>query len=428
MDGGSSVGVSRGSRDFGLLWLGQSISLIGTQIGTLALPLVAVYSLHADASELGVLSALRYLPFLVFALPLGPLIDRGDRRRLMLIADWTRAALIALVPLLDASGGLRMWCLFAVAFAVGVFQVVFDTSYLAFVPQLVSWEHLTRANRNLQASQSAADLGGPGLGGLVVAAVGAASALIFDALSFVSSAVTLSLMRAKDVARARSAQAPPAGRPIARWWGEMRSGISTVVHHPELRALALETATFNIFEQGVLTLYLLYAVRELGFSPALLGATLAATGVGSLAGSVLSGPAARRFGLGRTIMAGSAIGCASYLLVPAAQGETIMVCLVVGAGFAAAGFATGVSNVLQLSLRQASTPASFLGRMTATFRFVAYGTIPIGSLLGGFVGDAIGLRPALWLMSTGLLLGPVAILCSPVPHRQTLPRKTADDL
>ncbi|MFF5256266.1 MFS transporter [Streptomyces leeuwenhoekii] len=423
---------------FGALWLGQSLSLVGTQIGTLALSLVAVIHLNAGSDQLGVIRALQYLPFLLFALPLGPLVDRKDRRRLMLVADVARAVLVAAVPLLHVLGLLSLWWLYAVPFVLGVFQALFDSAYLAYVPQLVGRERLTRANRNLQASQSAADLGGPGLGGLVCGAIGAPLALLLDALSFAVSAVTLALIKPFRRTERPAPEAPmpdtpasaapaPVRQAVATWWREVREGIVFVFRQAELRALAVETAVFNACEQGILVLYTVYAVQELRFSPLLLGLTLAAGGVGALLGTFLSERASRRLGLGRTIVLGSVVGSASFLLIPAAAGGRTAVFAVVCLGFGLAGVATGISNVLQVSLRQMLTPDSLTGRMTASLRFVAYGMVPIGSVLGGVLGSALGLRPGLWLLSAALLFGPLAIICSPLPGRRTLPDRPPTD-
>ncbi|MFB7511957.1 MULTISPECIES: MFS transporter [unclassified Streptomyces] len=425
---------------FGALWLGQSLSLIGTQIGTLALSLMAVIELNASADQLGVIKALQYLPFLLFALPLGPLVDRKDRRRLMLVADVARMLLVAVVPLLHFLGVLTLWWLYALPFVIGVFQVLFDSAYMAYVPQLVGREQLPRANRNLQASQSAADLGGPGLGGLVVGALGAPLALVLDALSFALSAVTLAAigpLRSRSRSRQGSEAEPepesvpepdtaPSPKPrgaLATWWQEVREGLVFVFGQAELRALALETAVFNACEQGILVLYTVYAVRELDFSPLLLGLSLAAGGVGALLGTFLSELADARLGLGPTIVLGSVVGGGSFLLIPLADGSQTMVFALVCSGLGLAGFATGVSNVLQVSLRQMLTPDALTGRMTASLRFVAYGMVPVGSLLGGVVGSAIGLRPALWVLTVLLLLGPLVIICSPLPRRRTLPEE-----
>ncbi|MFH8347503.1 MFS transporter [Streptomyces sp. NPDC018045] len=425
---GSSGPDPRGASGFGKLWLGQSVSLVGTQIGALALPLVAVSYLHVSSAELGFLNALRYLPFLLLALPLGVVVDRGDRRRLMVLADWARALLVAAVPLLYAWDVLAIQVLLVLAFAIGAFQVLFDSACMSFLPQLVSRARLTKANRNLQASQSAAELGGPGLGGAVCAAIGAPAALVVDAVSYVVSAVAVGLVKSPRRPPAPTApQKRGAGQPWALvWWTEVREGLSFVFRHRELRALALETAVFNTFEQGVLTVYMLYAVRELHLSTLLLGLTLAATGAGSLIGSALAEPASRRFGLGPVITAGSLLGCGAYLLVPAASGGPVLVPVVICAGFSVAGVAIGLSNVLQVSLRQTTTPDRLLGRMTSSYRFVAYGTVPLGALLGGMLAEVAGLRPALWLVAAGLLLAPVAIVCSPLPRRRRLPETATE--
>jgi MFS family permease len=400
--------------------------MVGTEVGVLALALVAIESLHVSSVQLGVIGALRYLPFLLLAVPAGLVVERADRRRLMILADLARAAVAVSVPVMYALGLLDVWWLYGAAFAMGALELVFDAAYLSFVPQLVGRDGLMRANRNLQASRSAAQFGGPAAGGVICGAIGAATALLVDACSFLVSAVSLRLIATPatasgaepaDPARARSRSR----RALVGWWAEAREGMAFVLRDAELRALAAETAIFNACERGLLVIYLVYAVRELDFSAGLLGLSLAGAGVGSLLGTALAEPAARRFGLGPTIVVGSIIGGGAYLLIPAASGPGNVVFALVCIAFVSSGIATGISNVLQVSLRQASTPDALMGRMNASFSFIGWGTLPIGAAVGGALGSVLGLHEALWIVTAFLMLAPLAIVCSPLPRRRGLP-------
>ena len=399
--------------DFLRLWAGETISLFGTQVTVLALPLVAVITLRASAAQVGLLNACRYAPFVVVTLFAGVVVDRVRRRPTMIVVNLGRGALIALIPLTALLGLLRIEYLYLVAFAVGILTVFFDLAYQAYLPSIVTAEQLTGANGRLVASASAAELGGPGIGGLLVQALTAPYALLADALSFLAS--TSSLLRIEHrEPEPHGERRPPIGSSI-------RDGFRFTFSNPYLRAIAGEAATFNLFEQTILTVFVVYAIRRLHFSPGLLGLVLSLGGGGALLGALIAGRIDRRFGLGRTIVGSMVIACLTPLLIAAPTGRGAATLIALGAIFFVWGCAVAVSNVLVVTLRQTVTPSSMLGRMNASYRFFTYGAIPLGALLGGGLAGVIGLRATLFAGACGLVLALFWILLSPVAYLAALP-------
>jgi MFS family permease len=398
------------------LWVGETVSLFGSQITTLALPLTAVLTLQATPAQLGVLNAARYAPFLLVTLFAGVWVDRGRRRPVLVGANLGRMVLLLLIPLAAVSGLLRVEYLYVVAFLVGVLTVFFDLAYQSFLPSLVRREHLVWGNSRLQASASTAEIGGPGLGGVLVELVTAPFALLFDALSFLVSAISLALIRAPE-----STPTPPADRGGLR--AEIGEGLRVTFGNRYLRAIAGEAATFNLFEQAILTLFVLYATRELGMGAGVLGLTIATGGVGALVGSLVAGYAASRFGLGAALVGSMTLACVAPLLIPLTGGDLAVAVPLLLLAFLAYGIGLGISSVHAVSLRQAVTPDGLLGRMNASYRFLVYGAIPLGALFGGVLGETIGLRPALVVSVLGLLLALAWVFFSPVPGLRRIPEQ-----
>jgi MFS family permease len=284
-----------GHRDFRKLWAGETVSLFGSEVTELALPLVAVLVLEADAGQMGLLAAARFAPFLLITLPAGVWVDRRRRRPVLIGSNLGRALLVGLVPLLSGLGLLRMGHLYAISFAVGTLTVMFDVAYQSYLPSLVDREQLVEGNSKLQASASAARVGGPGLGGLLVQLVGAPRALLLDAASYVISAASLLAIRNQE-------PDPPAdrdGEPRAGLRREIGEGLAVTYRNPVLRSMAGLAATYNLFEGAVLALLVLYATRELGLSAGLIGLVVSAGSLGALAGTALTGRLERRLGVGR---------------------------------------------------------------------------------------------------------------------------------
>jgi hypothetical protein len=400
-------------RDFLKLWGGETVSLFGTQVTVLALPLTAVLTLEASASELGLLNAARFAPFIAVILFAGVWIDHRRRRPILIQTNVGRALLIALVPAAAFLDILRLELLYAVGFLVGVLTVFFDVAYPSYLPSLIGRSQLTAGNSRLEASRSAAEVGGPGVGGLLVQLVTAPFALLIDAFSFLFSAIVLSTIRAQEPEPATIERSPA--------WAAIREGFRFTFANRYLRPIAGEAATFNLFEQTIMTIFVIYAVRELDLSAGLLGLIISIGAVGALIGAVVARYPERRFGLGPTIVGSMLIGCTVPLALPLITGSKPLIVPLFGLTFFVWGLAIAVSNVHVVSLRQASTPDDLLGRMNASYRFFTYGAIPIGALSGGFLGEALGLRETLFVGSGGLLLALLWILASDVPRLRELP-------
>jgi MFS family permease len=393
--------------DFLRLWGAQGISQLGTHISALALPLIAATTLGATPFETGVLAALGWLPFLLFGLFAGVWVDRRRRRPLMIAADLGRAAIVAVVPLAWALGELTMGVLYAVALLAGSLTVVFDVAYLSYLPTLIDRRQLVGGNSRLEGTASAAQIVGPGLGGMLIRFLGGPLALLVDAASFLLSGLLLGLVRAPEP--------PPAPRPErANVWREIGEGLSLVRRSDVLRALVLASATVQVAGFAFLAVYVLFMARDLGLDAAQIGLVLATGGIGALAGSVVASPARARFGQGPTIVGALFLFGASGMLVPLAvlvQGWALP--LVVASEFLQ-WMAIVAYDINALSLRQAMVPDRLAGRVNGTFRFLVWGLRPLGSVLGGLLGGVVGLAGTLVIGELGMLLAFVCLLRSPV--------------
>ena len=394
-------------RDFLRLWVGETVSLLGSQVTLLALPLTAVLTLHANAAEMGYLTAAEMAPFLLVGLFAGVWIDRARRRPVMVAADLGRCVLLLGVPLLALAGHLSMAALYLAGFLVGVLTVFFDVAYQAFLPALVGREQLVEGNAKLEVSRSGAQIAGPGLAGALVGLVTAPAAIVADAASFLASALFLLGIRTVE-------PAPPAHGPSGGLRREITEGLSVVLGNPLLRAIAGSSGTSNLFGIAMSAIVILYATRDLGIGPGLLGLIYAAGNVGYLLGALLSGRLPGWIGLGPTIVWSLPIIWLGALLVPLAGGPRPLVVALLMGWRVLASFASPLYNVNQLSLRQTITPDRLQGRMNASMRFLVWGAMPLGSLLGGWLGTALGLRPTLLLVAAGQALAFLWTWFSPV--------------
>jgi MFS family permease len=407
-------------RGFMLLWSAQSISLLGSQVSLLAIPLTAIMLLNASVMEVGLLTAAGYLPVLLVGLPAGVWVDRMRRRPILIVADLGRLAILLTIPIAYALDGLRMWMLYPIAFSAGVLTLLFDIAHQSYLPSLVRREQLTEGNAKLEFSYSGAQLAGPGLGGALVQILTAPIAIVADALSYLLSAVLLLTIRTPEPRPAR-----PEGEE-AGLGKQIREGLRYVLRHPLLRPIALTTGIGNLFDLFgmVAAILTLYAVRELQLTPLALGGVLAVANAGALLGAALNGRLIRRFGVGQMIAVSSVIPGLAVLLLPLATPETAMPVLSIS--LALAGFAISVYNINQISLRQTVTPDAMQGRMNATIRVLIWGTLPIGTFLGGLLGGAIGLRSTLVIAGIGSALASLPLVLSPVRSLRELPNAPGD--
>ncbi|MEV6522502.1 MFS transporter [Longispora sp. NPDC051575] len=400
--------------DFLKFWLGETLSLLGTQVTNLALPLTAIHAFGATDAQVGLLRFLQLAPYLGLALVFGVWVDRVRRRPVMLGANAVRLVLLALIPALAALDVLRMTPLLLIACAIGVASVLFDVSWMSYVPTLVrDPAHYVEAGAKMGVSSSAADVAGPGLAGALVSAVTAPVALVVDACSYLASVVSLLLIRTPEPRPA------PAGR--RRLGPELREGLAWVFGDPVLRALALVGFCCNFSLVTVWTMFLLYGTHDLGLNAATLGGVFATASVGGLIGATISRRVIRRFPLGRVYLVAQSALVLGPALIPLAAGpRPVMVALFV-ASFFLTYLGLGVAGVIIVSLRQTATPQSMMGRMTAVFRTLLFGGGALGGLAAGLLSGAIGARGALTVAAVASALVVIALVVSPVSRLRELP-------
>jgi MFS family permease len=406
--------------DFLKFWAGETISLVGSQITIFALPLVAVLTLNATPAQVGVLNAVAFAPFLLMTLPAGVWIDRLRRRPIMIVTNLGRAVLLGLIPLLAFIGQLRIEYLYVIVFLSGVLTVFFQLAYQAYLPSLVEPDQIGEGNSKLATTTSIAELGGPGIGSLLVAVFTTPFALVIDALSYLLAAGALSTIRKPE-------PEPDTSKHRSTLRHDIAHGLRLTLGNPLMRAFAGEAATYNFFWSMMQTVFVLYIVRELGLRQEIYGSILIAGSSGALVGALATNRIARRLGIGATIIAMAVLGDIAPLLIPLAAGPTIVMIGLMMTGAFLQGFGTTASNIHILSIRQIITPDWLRGRVNASYRLIVSGMYPIGALLGGWLGESIGLRFTLLTATIGLLSTWLWIWFSPVPQLQTLPT-SADEL
>ncbi|MFE9311273.1 MFS transporter [Streptomyces sp. NPDC006706] len=401
--------------DFRRLWVGQTASQLGEHTSLVVLPLFAVLTLNAGAGQLGALRAVGQAPILLLSLFAGAWVDRWRTRTLMVLTDAGRALALGAAAVTGLLGGLGLPTLLVVAFAVGALSVFFDVAYQASLVRLVNRDQLVRANSALEGSRSAAQIGGPALGGALVsvlsAPVAAASSAVFFALSFLS----IRRIGRRESIPERSERPP-------RVWRRIHEGLRFVAGDTSLRSVCLASAAFQFFFAAVMTVYLLFLPRDLHLSGTAVGVALAATGPGALLGSLLAARLPNRFGHGAVLVSAAALGDGVFLFVPALHGSsavTVSALLTVNFVF---GTFSQLVNVTIMAVRQTVTPDGMQGRAAATINFVGMGLTPLGSLLGGLLADVWGTRTSLLVTAAGMLLSPVLMALSPLARLgRTLP-------
>jgi MFS family permease len=404
------------NRNFTHLWFAESISQLGSQVSILALPLVAITVLHVSTFAVGALTAVEFAPFVLFGLPAGAIVDRFLRRPVLILADLGRAVALASVPLTYAFDALTYAQLLVVVFVTGSLTVFFDVAYQSILPALVEHDQIVDGNARLEVSRSSAQLAGPAVGGVLVQAIGAASAVTADAISFVGSALLI---------RGIHAEEPPidpreAGTSRLRALGrEIREGLHYVLGHRVLRMIAGSTATSNFFSSMTTAVFLLYAVRERHYSAGLVGAVFAIGNIGPLVAAVTSARITRVLKLGRSIWLGMLIAQLATLLLGVAPTQHAFAYFTVA--WLLFGFGGTVYNISQVSLRQAITPRRLQGRMNASMRFMIWGTMHFGSLAGGALGTWIGLRPTLLVAGIGGMAAVPWVLARSVRELREMP-------
>ncbi|HEX5115066.1 MAG TPA: MFS transporter [Pseudonocardiaceae bacterium] len=393
-------------RDFRWFWTGQAVSVMGTQVTAVALPLVATLDLHQGAGAVGAIAAATYLPNVMLPILAGLWVENRRRRPILIGADAVRVTTLTLVPVAAALHLLSLPLLVIVAFAVGAASVVFDVSSFAYVPGMVADDELAGANQALQGSMTAAQVAGPGVAGLIAQWLGPAPAILFDAASYVASVIGL--------AGARQPEPAPVHRDTER--GRVLAGVRSLIGNPVLRALTIHAATYNVGSQILLINLLVWLVTDRHVSAGIYGAALSASGVGAFIGTLSVLRLSRRLGFGRTyvlmlvLFTGVPLVLASLPMTGATLG------LVVAAVQIVAGVGLGAANVLSVTLRQSAVPRSALARSIGSYRLLIFGVIPLGSVSAGLIGAHLGSQ-------TGVAIGAGVMAISGLPMLQRRVRR-----
>ncbi|MEU7113236.1 MFS transporter [Streptomyces sp. NPDC046182] len=402
--------------DFRTLFSAAVLSQLGTNVGYVAVPLIAVEALDASPGEVGALATLSTLAFLLIGLPAGAWVDRLPQRRMLIVADAVRGLLLASVPVAWWCDALTLAQLYVVVLLSGCATVFYDVTGQSILPRFVGRDGLVPANAAMVSLMAVTNVAGRGAGGGLVQLLTAPLAVAVTALSHLASAVRLLWLKE---ATAPAAPAAPADRVREPLRTQIATGVRHVLGNKELRALALSASLTNLGSQILNTMMPVLFVRELGLSAGVLGLYWAAGGVGLLLGARCARAVAARLGFGRTLgLAGLFLAPAGLLVPLVGHGPWLWIA---GTGWLCAMFKTGMDNVLGVSLRQRMTPDALLGRMNATFRFLLTGAIAIGAAVSGLLGELVGLHSTLWVGGSLLACAFLPVFLSPVRTRRALP-------
>jgi MFS family permease len=444
--------------NFARLWAAATISLFGTQVSQVAIPFIAAVLLQASPGEVGLLTTIEFLPFLLFTLPAGVGVDRFPKRRILVLGDLGRAVMLVSIPVAYWLGALTIWQLYVVGFVNGLMTVFFDVADQSYLPTILDRDELVEGNSKLQVSGSSAQILGQPLGGGIIAVLQAPVAVLLDAASYVISAGLIVSIRerlggrsagASGAARAAEAATVGADAPVApgtegaiaaeaaadgpatddRPTGGMRQqiaeGLRFILGHEYLGNIAGSTGLSNLFGNLGMAIFAVYAYRELRLTPEAVGTIGGLAGAGVLIGALVASRVQRALGVGRTILVTILAFGPISLLLPLATPETAF--WLIAISFFLGGINGVIYNISQVSLRQAITPEHFLGRMNATMRFLVWGTIPVGSVIGAVLSEVAGVRTTIWISSILSCLAFLPVLFSKVPTIRTIPTGDPDE-
>ena len=395
-------------RAFEALWFGQTVSAIGTQVSLVALPLIAVLVLHVSAVELGILAALETVPYLVLSLPAGVVVDRADRRLTMILCDLGRAAVLLATTAAIVAGVLTVQLLCVVALVVGSLSVFFSVAYSTYVATILEADQLVAGNQRLELSDSAAQVVGPSIGGTLLQLAGGALATAVDGVTYLVSAVAIWRSRPTHLVERTAEEADAAAIGLVAAIGE---GLRRVAGDRVLRDLAGSTGMFNLGTGIMLAVVVLFATGDLGLDAAGFGLVYGIGNLGFIFGAVTVGALTRRVGVGRAFAWSTYVGATAMIVIAMAGGVLGALALLAGRFIGAV--AAPWFNVNALSLRQARVGDAIMGRVNATFLFIDWGPLPVGSLLGGAIAGMFGPRVALATAAACGVAGAVWIRLSP---------------
>ena len=409
--------------DFLKLWTAETVSVFGSAITQLALPLIAATVLDVTPFEFGLLTTIEFLPFILLSLPAGVWVDRLRRRPILIVGDLGRAVAIASIPVAFYFDALTIWQLYIVGFANGCLTVFFDVAWQSYLPSVVQRDQLVEGNSKLQITQSAAQILGPGIAGLLIGVLKAPFAMVIDSISYLVSAVFVFWIRRPEPPVEKHDEAVHGPKKSVRQ--DVAVGLRYVLNHRWLRSIAATTGTSNFFGNVSGAILILYLPQERNLSAQAIGLAFSIGAIGFLVGALTTTRLTARLGVGRMLVL-SAFGF-SLAGLPVAIAPDALIAPAVALSGILGGFCGVAWNINQVSLRQAITQPRMQGRMNATMRFIVWGTIPLGSIAGGALGNVIGLHATIWVGAIGGLIAFIPVTLSSVRQLRTMPEPVDDE-
>lgn len=399
--------------DFLKLWFGQTISEFGSRITRDGLPLVAVITLSASPDQIGFLTMISALPVLLFALFIGAWVDRLPRRPLLIFADIGRLLVLLFIPITAVHGTLTMPMLYVVGAVMGILTLVFSVAYRALLPSTVRKDQLVEANSKLTTSEALAEVGAPSLAGVLIQVFTAPLAILFDALSYLFSISSIMLMHPQEAVKSTTNN-----QSLRR---EIVEGGQLILRSPILRTIALGTGLRAFFGSFIGTLYALWAIRDLGLTPSVLGLLIGVGGIGAILGASLAHRTVKHYGLGRTLTTALLIGGAVNFLIPLADGNGLFTIMMLGLSQIIGDAMMTAYFIHEVSLRQMITPEHVLGRVNASMDLIGEGIAPIGAVIAGGLATAFGTQAMLFVAVTGIMLTAIWMLFTPLRRITEIP-------
>jgi len=400
------------------LWIGQSVSVIGSQISGLAFPVLAVTYLHANEFEMGLLNAADTSAFLVFGLLAGALVDRWVKRKVMLVADLVRMVAVAVIPILWMLGVLNIYHLIVIGAVLSIATVFFDVSYQSYIPILLPKEYIGIGNARLETSSQISGIAGPGIVGALLNIFKAPVILIFDAVSFFISALSLWFIKDREQPKPKEDR-----KPLKT---EIAEGLKFVWNQKLIRAISFTTSTSNLFGTVVGTMFALYLLspKNLNLSVTSFGILMSIGSIGGLIGATATPRLIKLVGEGPLVVWSALLSGAVQFLIPLAwyiPHDWALVPLA-GQAFFTSFFAL-TYNITQVTARQRLCPEHLLGRMNASIRFMVWGSMPIGALISGVLGTVFGVLPTIWIGCIFGLFSAGFVFFSPLRTMRQMPDK-----
>ncbi|WP_206922601.1 MFS transporter [Alicyclobacillus suci] len=406
-------------KNFLALWLGQSVSTVGSRMTGEALPLAAVLTLHATPLQMGWLQFIAALPVLLIGMVIGAFVDRYARRPFLIGADYLRGFLLLIIPVAALIGHLALWMLFVIYPTLSLLNQIFNTAYQAYLPSFVGRHRLMDANTKLSITSSIAEIIGPGLAGSLVQLFSAPIAILLDALSYLFSAISIQGIRHVEMKRAVAFTQRGWRTSSARLRREIIDGVRYIAHDKKLSALAVTAGISALFSGIIFNMDVLFAIQSLHLSAALFGLTVTFGGIGALIGAALCQRLVQSLGVGPVLVSTAFLNAICSWFIPLAHGDAWHAALFLMAAQLFGDLFGVIFEVLESTVRQILTEDAMLGRVNGTINLLMSALTPIGAVLGGVIATALSLRFAMTVGAAGMTLGAFALLIAPLWRIQT---------